>query len=152
MHMPITWVLVADGQRARVFKIGEPGPNGRKPGFASAIDREFIGNPLPSHELGTDRLGRVRDSFGQSRHSMENPTDPHRYEKRRLAREIMTALEDERQKGSFERLIIVAPPQALGDLRAELPDGLKPLVAAEVNKDLTHVAPHDLPGYLEDVM
>ncbi|MDA5194842.1 host attachment protein [Govanella unica] len=152
MQKPVTWVLIADGQRARVLKTNGSAVNGRKRDFTSAMDHEFIGNPLPSHELGTDRLGRARDGFGQSRHSMENPTDPHRYEKRRFAREIIAALEGERQKGAFGRLVIVAPPQALGDIRAELPNGLKSLVAAEINKDLTHVPPHELPAHLDGVM
>lgn len=147
MHMPVTWVLVADGQRARVYKV-----NGRGKDYVPALDREFIGNPMATRDLGTDRPGRVHDRLGPGRHSMENPTDPQRHEKRRFAREVIEAVEGERQKGAFERLVIVAPPQTLGDLRAELPSGLKALVVAEVNKDLTHLNHHELPGHLEDMM
>lgn len=148
MRKPVTWVLVADGQRARVFK-----SNGRGQNFVQALDHEFVGNRLPSRAIGSDRPGRVNDSDGMGgRHGMEPPTDPHRHEKRRFARELVTALDAERARKSFENLIIVAPPQTLGDIRAELSDALKDMVSAEVGKDLTKFGPHELPVHLEDVI
>jgi protein required for attachment to host cells len=39
----------------------------------------------------------------------------------------------------FESLIIVAPPNALGEMRKALPDRIRDLVVTEINKDLTHL-------------
>lgn len=147
MRKPVIWVLIADGQRARVYRA-----NGRGKDLTPALDREFVGNRQPSRGLGSDRPGRTHDSRSPARHSMEDPTDPQRHEKRRFAREIVAALETERARQAFDQLVIVAPPQALGDIRAELPDALKTVVSAEINKDLTKFGPHELPLHLEEVI
>ncbi|NJO67722.1 MAG: host attachment protein [Rhodospirillales bacterium] len=80
------------------------------------------------------------------------PTDPKRYEKRLFAHEMADRLEDARKKGAFDRLVVVAPPEALGDLRAEFGKSLASLVSAEMPKDLTKVPIHALPEFLGEVL
>ena len=81
---------------------------------------------------------------------MEPPTDPHRHEQRMFARSVARLLEEKRMKNAFDRLIVVAPPKALGDMRAEFSKNVSELVTDELNKDLTKVAIHELPGHLQD--
>jgi len=140
-------VLVADGARARLFA-NEGGGKGLRP----ALDQEFIGTRLPSRDIATDRPGRTFDSAGQGRHAMEPPTDPHRHEKQVFAREVATVLEDARKKNAFNRLVLVAPPEALGDLRSELSDELQRMVTGELNKNLTKVPVYELPAVLKEVL
>lgn len=83
---------------------------------------------------------------------MDPPTDPHRYEKKRFVRSVIDELEERRKKNEFEHLVIVAPPQTLGDIRAEMSDGLKGMVKAELNKDLTKLTVHELPEHLVEVL
>ncbi len=47
---------------------------------------------------------------------------------------------------AFDRLMIVAPPFALGDLRAALSEQMKPHIYAELGKDLTKTPAAELPG------
>ncbi len=110
-----TWILIADGARARILLNEGPG-KGLKP----ALDHEFATVHAPTRELGSDRPGRVHDRFGPGRHAMEPPADWHEYEKQTFAAEIARLLEEEAQKGSFDRLVVVAPPKTLGELRRTL--------------------------------
>jgi protein required for attachment to host cells len=107
-----TYVLIADGARARLFVVAE-GTADLKPAFG----QEFIGTNLPSREIGSDRPGRSFDSAGFGRHAMEPPTDPHRHAERVFAQEVAAVLEDARRRNEFQDLVVVAPPKALGDMR-----------------------------------
>ena len=142
-----TYVLIADGARARLFVV-EEGTAVLKP----ALGQEFIGTNLPSREIASDRPGRSFDSAGSGRHAMEPPTDPHRHAERVFAQEVAAVLEDARQKNAFQRLVVVAPPKALGDLRGEFSVALRNRVIAELHKDLTKVAIHDLPSHLAEIL
>jgi protein required for attachment to host cells len=150
-----TYVLIADGARARLFVV-EEGTADLKP----ALGQEFIGTNLPSREIASDRPGRSFDSAGSGRHAMEPPTDPHRHAERVFAQEVAAVLENALRRNEFHNLVVVAPPKALGDLRGkalgdlrgEFSDVLRNRVTAELNKDLTKVAIHDLPSHLAEIL
>ncbi len=142
-----TYVLIADGARARLFVV-EEGTADLKP----ALGQEFIGTNLPSREIASDRPGRSFDSAGSGRHAMEPPTDPHRHAERVFAQEVAAVLENALRRNEFHNLVVVAPPKALGDLRGEFSDALRNRVTAELNKDLTKVAIHDLPSHLAEIL
>jgi protein required for attachment to host cells len=80
---------------------------------------------------------------------MEGP-DPHREQKRRFARRIVDAVEARQTAGSFDRLVLVAPPVTMGDLRAALPARVKAAVAAELVADLTNTPTSQLPAHLAE--
>lgn len=147
MRKAITWVLVADGQRARVLAT-----NGSSKRLKEALNQDFIGNSLPSRGIGNDRPGRTYNSTNPVRHAVGEDADLHRQEKRRFVQMLVETLDQGRKRQAFERLVIVAPPQALGDLRAALTPGLKEMLVGEFPKDLTKVAVHDLPEHLEAVL
>ncbi len=138
-----TWVLIADAARARVFE-----NTGKGTGLTIVQDMTLDAELLPSHELGSDRPGRSFDSVGSGRHAMESPSDLHREQKRQFARRIAEALEEQQATKSFDRLVLVAPPVTMGDLRAALPDKVKAVVAAEVVADLTKTSVSELPAHL----
>ena len=79
---------------------------------------------------------------------MQPPTDPKRHEKRRFAHELAGFLAAAAKRREFDHLILVAPPQALGDLRDELPKAVNDRLAGELAKDLTNLPVHDLPAHL----
>ncbi len=139
----VTWVLIADGSRARLFATENSGS-----ALRPALGQEWIGTNLPSRDLASDRPGRSFDSGGEGRHAMEPPTDPKRHAKWSFAHDIAQLLEAERKNNAFESLVVVAPPEVLGDLRSEFGVELRRMVATEINKDLTKVPTHDLPDRL----
>lgn len=146
MRKPEIWVVVADGARGRFFRLSEDRD------LVSAYAHELVGETLARRDIVSDRPGRTFDRGGDGRHAMEPHSDPKRHAKTVLAREIGRLLEEERKKRSFDQLVIVAPPQFLGDLRGEMSKSLQALIATEVNKDLSKLAPHQLKIQLGDVL
>ena len=55
-----------------------------------------------------------------------------------FARELADWLKAAHQAKAYERLILVAPPRTLGDLRQHLDPQVAKQVTAEIDKDLTH--------------
>jgi len=140
-----TWIVVADGAKARV--LARHGRNGPLEPASNQCFTEAEAR-LPTRDVGTDRPGRVHESANTARHAMEPRVDWHRFAKEQFARGIATALEAAAQKKQYEALILVAPPQALGDLRRALGRHARALVAGEIAKDLTNLSDHELPVHL----
>jgi protein required for attachment to host cells len=142
-----TWVVVADG--ARAFIVANRGPGtGLSPVPGSARAHEAAKNA----ELGTDKPGRSFNSTHSGlRHSIES-VDWHQYEKHKFAHGIARLLDDARTRRAFDRLVLVAPPETLGELRAKLDKQTQALISAEVPKDLTRHMIQDLPSHLNGVI
>jgi protein required for attachment to host cells len=147
MKPHITWILVADGERARVLQNLGPGK-----GLSAAMNGEFFQNLSPSRALGTDRPGRAFESASVARHAYEPRTDFHRAQKQTLCKQMAEMLNRGAREKSYERLVLVVPPQILGELRQFLDDHAKNRIIGEVKKDFTHLAIHDLPKHLDGVV
>lgn len=141
------WILVADGARARIAQ-----NDGPQRGVTWAFDDDIEGENFPGRDFSDDRPGRSFDRLGQGRHAMEPRSDPRRDAKRVFAHDVAAFLERHAAKGSYDRLIIAAPPQSLGDLREALSPSVRKVVSAELNKDLTHVPIGDLANHLGSVL
>jgi protein required for attachment to host cells len=102
-----------------------------------------------SGELLADKPGRTFDSVGAGRHAKENQTDPHRHRKRDFAGRVVDQLRRAMLAERFDRLVLVAPPAFLGDLRQKLPKDLKAKVADEITLDLTNTPEQQLNTYLK---
>jgi protein required for attachment to host cells len=140
-----TWVVIVDAARARVFET-----RGKGTGLTAVADMALDAELAPSREIGTDRPGRTFESVGSTRHAMESSSDQHREQKRQFARRVVEAVEARQATKSFDRLVLVAPPVTMGDLRAALPAKVKAAVAAELVADLTNTPVGELPGHLSD--
>jgi protein required for attachment to host cells len=139
-----TWFLVADGSRAKVFESTGAQEAPRE------IDDSGLSIDLPkSGEMLADKPGRTFDSVGAGRHAKESPTDPHRHRKREFAGKIVDELRRAMLAERFDRLVLVAPPAFLGDLRQELTKELKAKVADEITLDLTNTPEQQLKAYLK---
>lgn len=142
-----TWILLADGTHARIMCNTGPGK-----GLEEVRGMEFEGDNLRSGDLMADRPGRTFDSAGAHRHAMEPPSDPQREAKRSFAAELVARLQEKLQDHAFDRLVLVAAPATLGDIRKVLPKPLLAVVYGEVSKNLVHVPNHELGDHLADVM
>lgn len=140
-----TWILIADGAQARVLEA-----HGKGQPLTEVTDMRRQTELAASHELGSDRPGRGHESVGDVRHAMEPRSDPHREQKRRFAGELAHLLETRLASGHFERLVVVAPPVTLGDLRAAMTEAVTKVVSAEIAKDLTKTPDHEIATHLGD--
>lgn len=143
-----TWILIADAGRARVLASLGPG-KGTTPVDGMASEASL---PSTTHEIVADRQGRSFESADASRHPLTPPTDPRKQIKREYLELLADQIDEKLQSGAFDRLVVVAPPQALGMLRAAFSDRVKGVVSGELAKDLTKVPDHDLGPHLEDVL
>src|SRR5437016_5139313 len=111
-----TWVLIADGSRAKVVEHIR-----RRKGFSDVEGMAFATILPKGRDILTDKPGRSFDSVGAGRHAKEGAADPRRELKRTFARRLVGALRRQVLARRFDRLILVAPPSFMGFLREQLP-------------------------------
>lgn len=140
-----TLILVADAAHARFIETH------RVDGDGGLHQVEVLDNKMhPSRELGSDKPGRSFDSgpSGQ-RHAMDPGTDLHKEEKLQFADRLAARLNADALASRYERLIVVAPPVMLGEIRAALDKHAQEKLVHSIAKDLTHVSLDDLPSHLK---
>jgi protein required for attachment to host cells len=109
--------------------------------------------PLKASEIMADKPGRAIESAGPgSRSAVEYRTDPVELRERRFLEEVAAELEAKHREGAFNRLVIAAAPDALGELRQALAAGVRASVLAELPKDLTHVPTPALARHLDGIL
>ena len=141
--MSTTWILTANGGKARIFSAESP--------TSPLAEIATITHPesrLRAKELASDRPGRAFDSAGVGRHAMSSQVDAKEQEQIRFAREIVDRLEKGRVERDFEHLVVVAAPGFLGHLRASMAEPLQALVSTELNKDYTELSAGELRAHL----
>lgn len=132
------WVLVADGEKALILRNEGDGayPNLQ---VTRLIEQD---NPA-TRDQGTDRPGRFSDGPSVHRSAVQE-TDWHRLAEERFARDLADRLYKAAHAGRFDRLILVAPPRTLGELRDALHKEVRARVIAEIDKDLTNHPVHEI--------
>ena len=120
--MTQTWILVADGSNARLFHTVD---NDQPWILARKLDREH------SREK-TDRSDSHED---RGEHD--------------FARLVAGELETQRQAGDFARLVLVAPPKFLGQLRGELKGPLEACVVRSQSAEYTQMSDAELVKHVD---
>jgi protein required for attachment to host cells len=146
MKKQITWILVADGKRGLILSHDGPGH-----GVVAVPGMKFETELHPSRDIVSDKPGRVQESAYSGRHSVE-PVDYHRVEKGHFAQELAKRLDAALEQGKCQRLVLVAPPRALGDLRQALAPKSRNAVTGEIDKDLTQAKLPEIAKHLEAVL
>ena len=143
-----TLVVLVDGERAR-FLSGL----GRCKSFESVAPGEIEVPEAgkPNRDLASDKPGRTSSSKDGIRSSMET-TDFHRREKQLFARSVAEIVDKMAGDPTYDRLVLVAPPSTLGELRAHLNKHTAGRITGEVAKDLTKIPDHELRSHLVGVL
>jgi protein required for attachment to host cells len=142
-----TWVVVADGRTALIFE-----DDGLAHGLRKVPGGELHAERPDARGLFSDRPGRAFDSARQGRHAMEPPTSAEEQVRTRFVRTVVAWLDKPVRAGGTGRLVLIAPPKMLGDLRAALPERLSRKVVAELDKDLTKAPPDDIAHALGELI
>lgn len=130
-----TWILVADAGRARVLE-----RSGAEKNLSVVAGLNFDHSVPKSSDVVRDSLPRTFDSAGPGRHAIAPKSDPHRSEKLQFAKELAHVLDARLANRSYDRLVIVAPPQMMGDLRTHLSEAVRSHVQRELVLDLAHAS------------
>jgi protein required for attachment to host cells len=124
-------VLVGDGQKALFLR-----NKGHAQQVKLIVEQVLERDNPPTREQGTDRPGRSSASVGVARSAMEE-TNWHHIAEERFAGELAEALYRHAHANLFEKLVIIAPPTVLGNLRKALHAEVIARVTAEIPKELT---------------
>ncbi len=132
-------IVVADRAQARIY--AAPPVRGPLRPVAQLEDPQAHWH---DRDFKSDRPGRVFDHApGAGRrgavahHGTEGERSPAKHEAEVFAHRIAAALEQSR--ADFTRLVLIAEPGFLGQLRAVLPKSLSSTVVLEIAKDLVHL-------------
>jgi protein required for attachment to host cells len=142
-----TWIVIADGARARIVKNAGPGR-----GVEADPKLVFRSEHRKLQEIMADRPGRAFDSVGKGRHAMAYGADAVREDERHFLQSLAERLEKAAIADAYDRLILVVPPRALGDLRPFLSKPVKNRVHDEIAKDLTQLPNDRLANHLGDTI
>lgn len=144
MTHPVTWIVLADGSRARVLE--------RRKGHLGEIecfsDKEA---QLETHLIVSDRNGRVHESASSSRHAIEAHTDPHQEKMAEFVHVLALHLNEAAAAARFDKLILFAAPRTLGLIRKSLQPAVTTKIQAELPKDLTKIPLDEIPQHLGDL-
>jgi protein required for attachment to host cells len=124
-------VLIGDGEKA-LFLRNEGSPRDLKLVVERILEQD---NP-PSREQGTDRPGRASSSVGERRSAIDE-TDWHQLGEDRFASEIADTLYRVVHEDRDMRIVVVAPPKTMGELRKAFHPEVAACIAAEIPKELT---------------
>ncbi|MFW8592843.1 host attachment family protein [Cribrihabitans neustonicus] len=127
-----TWVLVADSEKALFL---ENVTDAEDP-YLEVRSKDEQENPS-DREQSANRPGRFNDGPSVHRSAVDD-TDWHELAKERFASDLADKLYKMAHKGKFEKLVLVAAPDVLGELRRNLHTEVEDRVAGEIAKNLTN--------------
>jgi protein required for attachment to host cells len=127
-----SYVLVADGAKLLFF---------RNEGDAEALNLQVVAAEQQKDEydrdLKTDQAGRKPGIPGGPGGATAGEADFHQQAEDRFAADAADRINRAALAGTFEDLIIVAPPKTLGELRKHYHKQVEAKIRAEIAKDLT---------------
>ncbi|ODA66094.1 Protein required for attachment to host cells [Methyloligella halotolerans] len=127
------WVVVCDGSKALML---------RNEGDDELINLQVVEvdeeKHAATHEMGTDRPGRVQESAVTGRSAVEQ-TDWHERAEIEFLGRVAEKLDAMIDSHDIKHLVLVAPPRALGRIREQLTDKVKNVIDTEIDKDLTNL-------------
>ncbi len=138
------WILVGDGSGARVYETD-----------ALLENLKHVEDLAFSHaHVHRDEGGHLSNAHlpGAGRDAGQGEYDPHKVTEERFARAIAKDINDAELRHRFERLVVVAPPRFLGDIRASLSTGATRRVVASFHHDWTRLSLQDLSANLKKNM
>ncbi len=121
------WIVVLDGAKAKILK---PRDHSLVHVFPTYHAHEMI-TPV---DKDSRRLRRVFESHEVLRHAYSPSEDYKDSEKKEFITKISDIIHD--NLNEYDGLIIIAPPERLGEIRAHLTHAVKEKITREIGKDL----------------
>ena len=116
-----TWILVADGDQARIFE------ERQRAGEVRELEARHMGRTGGDYPKAAAHGATVHDRAGHGQHGAGERA-PHEEAEDRFLERVAESLAEPARGGVFQGLVIMAPPRALGVLRQALPKPAQALV------------------------
>lgn len=134
-----TWIIAADPNLGRVIEIDEDTP---------AEIRSFARDTTLPNPPKSPEPRKTLETLDGERQALKIERPPDETQRVALTREIGDYVEQARRMNRFEKLVLVADPNMLVNLRRELSKESMKLVASEVSRDVTHRNINEIRDYL----
>lgn len=143
MKAKITWVLIADRQRAFVLQSNKLGG-----GLTLVENAQWtVGPPAKA----TDQPGRAFSSFGSARSAME-PHQTSQSPEELFAKKLAIELASAHKSGRFDQFVLCAGPKMLSALADATGPILGGYLKAQVQKNLVNTPIKDIVSHFEEVL
>lgn len=124
-----SWVVVCDGAKALILQ------NAGDVEYMNLKVEETLSQPNePDREIGTDKPGRTHAVDGSSGSAVQQ-TDWHEQAETAFLKRVAAKMDLLVREKQARRIVLIAPPRALGTLRDNLTPDVQAAISAEVPKD-----------------
>jgi protein required for attachment to host cells len=143
-HIPRIWVVIADRKKAHIYRKTTDGLE--RIAEAKADGKE-------SFVVGAEKThGHVHTASGNVRYCSDPRDREHRHDDMTFIYGIAAWLDEAVRENAFDRIVLVAAPRTLGDLRTVLSKPVHARVMAEVSKELTKMPQNKLQEELAEIV
>jgi protein required for attachment to host cells len=127
-----SWVVVCDGAKALIMQNAGDNQN------MNLQVQETLTQPnIADRDLGAGKPGRSHQANGTSGSAVEE-TSWHDQAEEDFLKRVAVKLDELVRDKDARRIVLVAPPRALGQIRPNLRTDTQAAITAEVAKDLTN--------------
>jgi protein required for attachment to host cells len=139
-----TCVVACSSARARFWR--STSRFGEWKSLAELQDESAV---LAESELVSDRPGRAFDIVGEGRHAMSQPESAQDHQTLLFARQVADYLNDAIAESRVNKLVILAAPEFLGYLRAELSNTALKSIALAESRNVSDLGEQEIKRYFE---
>ncbi len=140
-----TLILVADGGKALFLR-----NEGDEKYLNLQVEQKKTQDNPPNREQAANRRGRMFDGNGHK--SAVDDTDWHELAKDRFAGDLADMLYKRAHRGDFEKLVVIASPSTLGEIRDQWHQEVSNRIIAEIDKNVTNHPVDEIEAMLQSEM
>ena len=140
-------IVVADSARARIFTADSA--------QSPLNEIETMAHPegrLHEQNMVSDMPGKVSGKGGGGDHAFQEKVEPKEQEMIEFAKRIADYLDDTRKANKLDNLLLVAAPEFLGELRAQLSNETSDKIVFELDKNIAHHSVEDIRKHLSEFL
>lgn len=140
-----TMIVVADSTRARIFTADSV--------HSPLNEIETMAHPegrMHEQNMVSDMPGKDSGKGGGGDHAFQEKIEPKEQEMIEFAKRIADYLDNARKANELDKLLIVAAPALLGELRTHLSVETSEKIAFELDKNIAHHDVEDIRQHLSE--
>lgn len=141
------WVLIGESSRATLYSM-----TSRRAPLEEIECYAQPGARQHEQDLTSDVPGQGFDGKGKGQHALEPKAGKKDKEMLDFAKALTDKLENGRQQGEYNQLVLCASPHFLGLLRKNLTHASNELVIATIDKNLVKLPPEEIRRHLSEVL